>query len=434
MTQFLILVGTFFILVLLGLPIAFSFLVSCLVFIGVDPRLTIGMIPPILYSSLDSFPMLAIPLFIFSGDLMSGGKVSERLLTFANVLVGRLPGHLGAITTLGSMFFGAVSGSGPATTAAIGGMMMGEMTKKENGYTKGYSTALAASSGFLGVLIPPSIPFVMFGFMTNTSIGDLFIGGIAPGVIIGILFIIWNTYWAKKNGIPQSPKSEEKFPIRLWKGFKQAIWALLMPVIILGGIYGGVFTPSEAAAVAVAYAIFVGLFIYRTLTLKSIWKIAKGSAYTTLTFMLIFAFATVFSKIMTMSNMTNAVLDFLTSFTDSKFLILFLINVFLLILGMVVDPITAILIIAPLFFPLATEHLGLDPVHFGILTVTNLAVGLITPPMAGNLFVAMRLSGASLQECLKPLIPFVLISLAVALLFTYSPDVALFLVRALKGS
>jgi C4-dicarboxylate transporter DctM subunit len=431
MTGFVILVGMFLVAVLLGFPIALSFLLSCLVYIGFDPRLTVGMIPPILFSSLDSFPLLAIPLFIFSGDLMTGGKVSDRLLAFANVLVGRLPGHLGAMTVLGSMFFGAVSGSGPATTAAIGGMMIPEMRKA--GYNNGYATSLTAASGFLGVLIPPSIPFVMFGFMTNTSIGDLFIGGLLPGVLIGLLFILWNTYFAKKNHIPASPRGEGKFLTRLWKGFKEAFWALLMPVIILGGIYGGVFTPSEAAAVAVAYAIVVGLFIYHTLTLKSIWALARRSAYTTLTFMLIFVFATVFSKIMTLTNMTQSVMDFLMALTSSKLLILFLINIFLLLLGMVVDPITAILLVAPLFFPLATGYLGLNPVHFGILVVTNLAVGLITPPMAGNLFVAMRLSGASIRECLKPLIPFVLLALGVALLVTYSPTFALCLVRALKG-
>jgi len=304
---------------------------------------------------------------------------------------------------------------------------------RKAGYNNGYATSLTAASGFLGVLIPPSIPFVMFGFMTNTSIGDLFIGGILPGALIGVLFILWNTFWAKRNGVPVSPKGEGRFLTRLWKGFREAFWALLMPVIILGGIYGGVFTPSEAAVVAVAYAILVGLFIYHTLTLKSIWALARRSAYTTLTFMLIFVFATVFSKIMTLTNMTQSVMDFLMALTSSKLLILFLINIFLLLLGMVVDPITAILLVAPLFFPMATRYLGLDPVHFGILVVTNLAVGLITPPMAGNLFVAMRLSGAPIRECLKPLIPFVLISLGIALLVTYSPTFALCLVRALKG-
>lgn len=432
MTGFVILVGMFLVAVLLGFPIALSFLLSCLVYIGFDPRLTVGMIPPILFSSLDSFPLLAIPLFIFSGDLMTGGKVSDRLLAFATVLVGRLPGHLGAITTLGSMFFGAVSGSGPATTAAIGGMMIPEM-KKSGNYSLGYITSLTAASGFLGVLIPPSIPFVMFGFMTNTSISDLFIGGIVPGVLIGLLFILWNTYLAKKNHIPVSPRSEGKFLTRLWKGFKEAIWALLMPVIILGGIYGGIFTPSEAAAVSVAYAMLVGLFVYHTLTLKSIWALARRSAYTTLTFMLIFVFATVFSKIMTLTNMTQSVMAFLMALTSSKILILFLINIFLLLLGMVMDPVTGILLVAPLFFPLATGYLGLDPVHFGILVVVNLAVGMVTPPMAGNLFVAMRLSGASMRECIRPLLPFILIGLGVAILVTYSPTFALCLVRVLKG-
>lgn len=431
MESFLLLAGIFFGAVIIGVPIAFSFLLSCIIFITVDPRLTLQMIPPILYSSLDSFPLLAIPLFIFAGDLMAGGKVSEKLLHFATSLVGKMPGHLGAVTTLGSMFFGAVSGSGPATTAAIGGMVIPEMIKTP-GYSKGYITSLNAASGFLGVLIPPSIPFVMYGFMTNTSIGDLFIGGIVPGVLLGVLFILWNTYQARKNGVPTSDIPLEGFWLNVWRTFVPSIWALLMPVIILGGIYSGIFTPTEAAGVAVVYGAIVGLFVYKGLKLKDIGILAGRSVYTTLTFMPIFVFASVFSRILTITNMTQDVIGFLTSITDSTWIILLLINIFLFLLGMVMDPITGILLVAPLIYPVAVGHLGLDPVHFGIITVTNLAVGMITPPLAGNLFVSMRLTGATFQESLKPLLPFVAMGIAVVLLVTYVPSIPMFLLNLLK--
>ena len=422
--DFLLLIVPFFGAVILGFPIYASFLVTCFLYIAIDPRLTLQMIPPILYSGLDSFPILAIPLFIFAGDIMSGGKISEKLLIFAEGIVGRLPGSTGAITVLGCMFFGAVSGSGPATTAAIGGMTIPRMLEQPE-YKRGYITSLLAAGGFLGVLIPPSIPFVMFGFLTNTSIADLFIAGIIPGVAIGILYILWNSYYARKHNIPP----QKARTVGFFQSLYQAIWALLMPLIILGGIYSGVFTPTEAAGVAVIYAIIVSLFVYRTITVKDIFVLAGRSAYTMLTFMLIFVFANVFSRIMTMANMPQMVIDFLTSITSSNIVLLLLMNLFLFLLGMVMDPVTAILLVAPLFFPLATRYIGLNPVHFGVIVVTNLAVGMITPPMAGNLFVAMRLTNASLGECLKDLMPFVLIGIAVVMLVTYVPGFSLFILN-----
>ena len=422
--DFLLLIVPFFGAVILGFPIYASFLVTCFLYIAIDPRLTLQMIPPILYSGLDSFPILAIPLFIFAGDIMSGGKISEKLLIFAEGIVGRLPGSTGAITVLGCMFFGAVSGSGPATTAAIGGMTIPRMLEQPE-YKRGYITSLLAASGFLGVLIPPSIPFVMFGFLTNTSIADLFIAGIIPGVAIGILYILWNSYYARKHNIPP----QKARTVGFFQSLYQAIWALLMPLIILGGIYSGVFTPTEAAGVAVIYAIIVSLFVYRTITVKDIFVLAGRSAYTMLTFMLIFVFANVFSRIMTMANMPQMVIDFLTSITSSNIVLLLLMNLFLFLLGMAMDPVTAILLVAPLFFPLATRYIGLNPVHFGVIVVTNLAVGMITPPMAGNLFVAMRLTNASLGECLKDLMPFVLIGMAVVMLITYVPGFSLFILN-----
>ncbi|MGK2850127.1 MAG: TRAP transporter large permease [Candidatus Limnocylindrales bacterium] len=431
MIGFLLLAGTFVIAVIAGLPIVAAFLLSDLVFIAVNDRLTIEMVPPILYSALDSFPLLAIPLFIFSGDLMSEGRVSERLLRFATPLIGWIPGHVGAATVLGSMFFGAVSGSGPATTAAIGGMTMREM-EKDPGYSRGYRTSLAAASGFLGVLIPPSIPFVMFGFITSTSIGDLFLAGVGPGIILGIVYILWNTRVARRTGVRPPERTGKSWLASVASGFVSAIWALLMPVIIFGGIYGGVFTATEAAAVSVAYAAFVALFIYRTLTPLGIARVAAKSAYTTLTFMLIFVVATVFSRIMSLTGMPADILEVLTSITDNPLAILLLINVVLVVTGMLVDPITGILVMAPLFYPIATGPVGLDPVHFGALMVTNLAVGMITPPMAGNLFVAMRLSGATFREVLRPVMPFVLLGLGVAAVVTYVPGVSLFLVDLLK--
>ena len=423
--SFILLISCFFLLVLAGLPIYMSFIASCLLFVAVDPRLTLQMIPPILYSSLDSFPLLAIPLFIFSGDIMAGGKISEKLFLFAEGILGWMPGSTGAVNVLGSMFFGAVSGSAPATTAAMGAMVEPRM---RGVYKNGYTTSLIAASGMLGILIPPSIPFVMYGFLTGTSISNLFIAGIFPGIFMGILFILWNTMYAKNHGIPKASSSG----IGFFKSLYNAIWALLMPLIILGGIYGGIFTPTEAASVAVIYAILVSLFVYRSLKIKDIFILAGRTGYMLLTFMLIFVFGSLFSRIMTITNMTPAIIEFLTSLTQSRVILLLLINLFLFIIGMVMDAVTGIILVVPLFFPLATGALGLNPVHFGAIVVTNLAVGMITPPMAGNLFVAMRLTGASLGESIKDLIPFVLIGMIVVMVVTFIPGFSMGLLDILK--
>lgn len=431
MIGFAVLTGVFLLAVLAGMPIVGAFLLSDLVFIAIDDRLKVEMIPPILYSALDSFPLLAIPLFIFSGDLMTEGRVSERLLRLATPLVGWIPGHMGAVTVVGSMFFGAVSGSGPATTAAIGGMTIPEMAK-DPGYTRGYRTSLAAAGGILGVLIPPSIPFVMFGFITNTSIGDLFLAGVVPGVLMGVVYILWNARVARIAGVRPPDRSTGRGGLAgIWDGVRASIWALMMPVIIFGGIYGGIFTPTEAAAVSVVYAAFVALALYRTLTLAGIFRVAGKSAYTTLTFMLIFVMATVFSRIMSLTGMPAAILESVTGLTDSPLLILVLLNIVLIVTGMLVDPITGILVMAPLFFPIATGPVGLDPVHFGVLVVTNLAVGMITPPMAGNMFVAIRISGATFRETVGPILPFAGLGVLVAVAVTYVPAISLSLLRLL---
>lgn len=356
---------------------------------------------------------------------MAGGRISEKLFLFAEGIIGWVPGSTGAVNVLGSMFFGAVSGSGPATTAAMGAMVEPRM---KGIYKKGYTTSLIAASGILGVLIPPSIPFVMYGFLTSTSISRLFIAGILPGVLMGILFILWNTVYAKVHRIPKSASKGTGF----FKSLYNAIWALLMPIIILGGIYGGIFTPTEAASVAVIYAILVSLFVYRSLKIKDIFILAGRTAYTMLTFMLIFVFGSLFSRIMTITNMTPAIIDFLTSLTQSRIILLLIINFFLFIIGMVMDPVTGIILVVPLFFPLATRVLGLNPIHFGAIVVTNLAVGMITPPMAGNLFVAMRLTGASLAESIKDLIPFVLIGMIVVMAVTFVPGLAMGLLNIIK--
>lgn len=425
--SFLLLIIPFFILIIIGLPIYASFIATCFLYILVDPGLTLQMVPPILYSGLDSFPILAIPLFIFAGDIMSKGKISERLLNFAEGIVGRLPGSTGAITVLGSMFFGMVSGSAPATTAAIGGMTVPRMMEQPD-YTRGYVTSLVASAGFLGILIPPSIPFVMYGFITNTSIGDLFIAGIIPGVIMGAAYLLWNTYYAKKHKIALVKDMNN---VGFLKSLYNAILAIMMPIIILGGIYSGIFTPTEAAAVAVIYSIFVSMFIYRTITLKDLFKIAGQSAYTILTFMPIFVFASVFSKIMTITNLTQAFVELMTSITTSKVILLLLVNLLFLFLGMIMDAITAILIAAPLTYPLVVGLLHLDPVHFGAMMVINLSIGMITPPLAGDLFVAMKITKAPLSEALKELWPFLIIGVAIVMLVTYVPGVSLGLLHLL---
>lgn len=372
----------------------------------------------------NSFVLLAIPLFILAGELMGAGGVSKRLLDCANAFLGRITGSVAIVTVVVCMFFAAVSGSGPATVAAVGGMVFPSMMEK--GYSKPFSLALIAAAGSIGVIIPPSIPDVIYGVSTNTSISGLFLAGFLPGFLIGGTLIAVSYFICKKNGWKGDTRkltAKEKL-----KAVWDAKWALINPVIILGGIYGGIFTPTEAAAVASVYAFVCGKFIHRELSWGEIMDTVASACSTTGTTMVIIGCATAFTKILTTEHVPNMVTNAMLAATDSKILLLLLINILLLFVGCFMDTTPAIMVLAPILLPVA-QKLGLSAIHFGMVMVINLAIGFITPPLGINLFVAARVGDVKLTEVCKGIIVFIAFMIIDLLLVTYIPFFAEFLPR-----
>jgi len=384
-------------------------------------------IPQALVSACDSFPILAVPLFILAGDLMAAGGVSKRILDVCNEFFGRITGGLAIVTVMVCMFFAAVSGSGPATVAAVGSMVIPTML--ELGYKRSFVLALVATAGTIGVIIPPSIPMVIFGVSTSTSITQMFMAGVTPGLLIGAVLMAYSYIYCKLSGFKGTSQSFDLK--RALKATWDAKWALANPVIILGGIYAGIFTPTEAAAVAACYAFFCGTVINRELTLKKLYSAIANSCCTTGTVMVIIGFATAFSKVMTVERIPQEITQMLLSVTTNGVLLLLFINILLLIVGAFMDQTPAILILAPILTPIAIQ-LGLDPVHFGIIMVFNLAIGFITPPLGMCMFVAARISNSKLEVVLKGITPFILLMVAVLMVVTYVPEVSMWLPNLLK--
>jgi len=421
----------FLLFLIMGAPIVFSFAFSSFVYIVFVSDLPLNMFASVLYSSLDSFPLLAIPLFLYAGELMSKGGISKRIITFSEAIVGKVKGYLGLITILASALFSAISGSGIATVAAVGGMLIPEM--KNSKYPAGYAATLSASAAFLGIIIPPSIPMVMYGFITSTSIGDLFVGGIVPGILLIIGFSFINLYYSRKFDLIETREedkmSEEKMNrIKLiFVTGKTAFWALLMPVIIIGGIYGGFFTPTESAVVAVIYSILVGSLIYRELNMTNFLNVSFSSAMNTAMLMITLVFATVFSRLLTVEQIPQKIATYTLQISDKQWVILLIVIVFLLFIGMLMDAITGVILVAPIVYPIVVTGLGVDPVHLGVIVVVTLAVGLITPPMAINLFLAGKIANASMKSILNYIPAFIIVSLIVILIITFLPSLVLFL-------
>lgn len=402
-----------------GIALGLATMLTLVLATNIDPI----MVTQCAVAGLDSFTLMAIPFFMLAGNFMRYGGISRRLLNLADNIVGFFTGGLGAITTVTAMFFAAISGSGPATVSAIGSFMIPEMESK--GYDKGYATALSAAAGTIGVVIPPSIPFVIYGVATETSIGDLFKAGFIPGILLGVAFLVYNYFVAKKNGWIGNGR---RFNFRaLWVSFKEAFWALLSPVIILGGIYSGYFTPTEAAAVSCVYTFIIGTFVYKEIR----WQEFKDCMMDTIvvagatTFAV--GMATSFSYILTLEQIPVIVSSFVLSLTENKILILLVINLFLVVVGMFMDNICSCTILAPILLPVVASY-GVEPVHFGIFMSMNLAIGFITPPYGANLFVGSAIGKIPFQRIVKWIWGFIAAAVIVLLVCTYFPQLFMWMV------
>lgn len=415
---------SFALLLIMGAPIAICLGVSSIIAMLVQgagrPLDTVmSAMPQMFSSSMSKFVLLAIPYFILAGNIMDKAQISKRLINLAEACVGHLRGGLAIVCVIVSCFFAAISGSGPATVAALGLVMIPGMIR--SGYSAKFSAALMASAGAIGVIIPPSITFVVYGSIADASIGDLFKAGVVPGLIMGAALIATALILGRKVDLVKLPKASWH---DRWVAFKKAFWGLLMPVIILGGIYGGFFTPTEAAAVSVVYGLIIGIFVYKTVKLKELWAIIIDSASTTATVLFITATASMFAYVLTRSRLDVAISDGLTALSGGSTIVFFIIvNVILLIAGCFLDSTSALYIFTPLFVPVANA-LGIDPIHLGVVMIVNLAIGLYTPPVGVNLYVACGVAKVNLKQISRAVVPLIVASLIVLLLITYIPGIS----------
>jgi len=417
----IILFASFVILLLMNVPIAITLGLSSLVALlaeGIDPII----VPMNVYASTSKFVLLAIPFFILGGNIMERVGISRRLIVLAEKFVGHLKGGMAIVCVLVACFFAAISGSGPATVAALGMIIIPAMIK--TGYSPEFSSALMASSGAIGVIIPPSITFVVYGSIAGASIGTLFIAGVIPGILVGLGLVVVALVIGKKLDLKTSEKASFK---ERMIALKDAFWGLMMPVIILGGIYGGIFTPTEAAAVSAVYGLFVGLFIYRSINVKELYQILVDSTSQTAVVMLITATASLFAWVITVSGIGAAITSLFINVSGGSTIIFFIIvNVILLIAGMFLDSTSALFIFTPLFLPVA-KVLGIDLVHLGVVMIVNLAIGLVTPPVGVNLYVACGIGNINLTRISKAALPLLAVSLLILLAITYVPQISLLL-------
>lgn len=409
------------ILFVLSVPIAISLGFSSIFALSYQglPLVTVAQS---IFESLDSFTLMAVPFFILAGNLMQSSGISRRLINLANALVGWVRGGLGSVAVLTSMFFATMSGSSSATTAAVGTTLIPAMEKK--GYPRNFATAITASSGELGVIIPPSIPLIVYGLVANVSIGSLFIAGILPGIFIGISLMITIAIISRLRGFDDVTKiTPKQWFLDVWKAFKDAFFALLMPVIILGGIYSGFFTPTESSVVAVVYGFIIGAFVYKELKMKDVMKILTNSAIATSIIMLIVGFSSGFAYILTMNQVPHHVAQYIGEIAPGPVAFLLLVNIVLFITGMFIETLPALIILGPILAPVAIQF-GIDPVHFGIIMVCNLAVGMVTPPVGVNLFVACQIANIRIGQLMRPLLIFLAVLVFDVLLLSYIPKIS----------
>jgi tripartite ATP-independent transporter DctM subunit len=406
-------------LFVLSVPIAVSIGLAAIFGIQVIGAINPVIIGQQLYVVLDKFPLVAIPFFILAGNLMDTGGISRRLIDVARVMVGNTQGGLAATCVVACMIFAAVSGSSTATTFAIGAIMIPALVAA--GYPRPWAASLQATSAELGVIIPPSIPLILFGVSADVSIGELFIAGFGPGLLIGAALIVYVLIWARVTG---HGKADVVTGLTPWTAFRRAIWALLMPVVVLGGIYGGIVTPTEASAIAVAYAFLIGMFVHRELRWRDLLPVLEKSVISSVVILFIIAWAGLFAFIINREGVPAAIGAWLVSMIDSGAMFLLVVNIVLFIIGMFIEGAAAIIVLAPILVPVA-KSFGIDAVHFGIIMVVNLAIGFITPPFGINLFAACAVAKISVQRIIPPTLSFIAVVAGCLILITYFPMISL---------
>lgn len=408
-----------FALMLIGVPVAIS--------LGLSSALTIMFFSPDsprslaikMFETSEHSTLLAIPFFLIAGAFMTTGGVAQRLIDFANACVGHIRGGLAIGSVLACMLFAALSGSSPATVAAVGSIAIAGMVK--SGYTKEFGAGIICNAGTLGILIPPSIVMVVYAAATEQSVGKMFMAGVVPGALLGIALMVAIYIVARVKKLPAQPRVS----IKQWFGaFRRALWGLLLMVIILGGIYTGMYTPTEAAAVAAVYSMFVALFIYKDMRIRDFSKVMLESGKMTVMLMFIIANAMLFAHVLTTEQIPQSIANWVSEMGFSPWMFLVIVNIVLLVAGSFMEPSAVILILAPIFFPIAME-LGIDPIHLGIIMVVNMEIGLITPPVGLNLFVSSAVTGMPITSTIKAALPWLMILLVFLVLITYIPFISL---------
>jgi C4-dicarboxylate transporter DctM subunit len=417
----------FIVFILLSVPVSTTLGISAILPRLLDPTFPASpeLVIRALLGGVDSFPILAVPMFILSGIIMARGGISKKLFDVFTYFIGNRTAGLPIAVVMTCLFYGAISGSGPATAAAVGSMTIPLLVQL--GYDKVFSTALVAVAGGLGVIIPPSIPFIFYGMASGTSVGALFLAGVLPGLLIGVCLMGYAYYYCKKHG-EDKEKINANYQILKSQGFfrvfKESFWALLAPVIILGSIYSGVASPTEAAVISVYYALFISLFVYKTMKFNQIIKIFTEGVATYAPLLFIIAAALAFARVLTLLNVPQTIATTITSVFTTKVSILLIINVLLLFVGMVMDTGPAILILTPILVPI-TNAFGIDPVHFGIIMVVNLAIGFVTPPIGINLFVTSSFTGVPVMHIARAAAPFILMFFIALIFITFVPAISL---------
>lgn len=422
-----IIFAVFFGTLLIGIPIGIAVCLSSIVCVLMNPALPISLeyLFRSLVTSLDSTTLLAVPLFILSGNLMAKGGISAKLFDVFSYFVGDKTAGLPIAAIITCLFYGAISGSGPATVAAVGAMTIPILTRL--GYDKRFVVGMVATAGSLGVIIPPSLPFIMYGVASTESVGTLFIAGIIPGILIAAIMSVYTWFYCRMHGEDKEKLRETTAALRargLFNVVKDGFWALMTPVIILGGIYSGVVTPTEAATISVVYALVISIFIYKTITPADLLPITSDTVRSCAPVMLIVAAATCFGRILTMMQVPQAIAAVLLNTFTSKVALLLVINLFLLFVGMVMETLAAILILTPIFLPVVTA-IGMSPIHFGVMLVVNLAIGFVTPPVGVNLYVGSNLTDVPVLSVAKHALPYIVMFLFALLLITFVPGISL---------